>query len=270
MKENHINRVLIFIITLCMGYFVGPVKAEGMGNPEFVISTWNLGHFSKGKKTHSTIDESNYQTSYNELQRVLRDSINADIVCLNEYSEEFGTDGSRHKRLTKDLFFSSYTYSEIGPLLGFSCNSIFSHLKVKNTRLRLFEISKTVAVKMPRAENYYYLESDIYLNNIKVKLVCAHTTSSASALCQSQISELLNRYRKCERVIMCGDWNTEDFSLFKNSGYVLGNDGSLKTFPSKKYALDNIAVKGLKISDVRVVRTDMSDHYPLVCRISLN
>lgn len=242
----------------------------GVGeNSQYTIVTWNLGHFSKGKKTYSTIDESNYDSSYDELQRVLRDSINADIVCLNEYSDEFGTDGSHHKRLTKDLFFSSYTYSEIGPLLGFSCNSFFSNLKVKNTKLRLFEISKTVAERMPRAENYYYWEGDIYLNNIKVKLVCAHTTSSAPALCQSQISELLNRYRKCERVIMCGDWNTEDFSLFKNSGYDLGNDGSLKTFPSKKYALDNIAVKGIEISEVKMVKTDLSDHYPLVCRISL-
>lgn len=41
------------------------------------------------------------------------------------------------------------------------------------------------------------------------------------------------------------------------------------TFPSKRTSLDNIAVKGLEISDVRMVKTKLSDHYPLVCRISL-
>ena len=70
-------------------------------------------------------------------------------------------------------------------------------------------------------------------------------------------------------MIVCGDWNTEIYSLLKNAGYALANDGSLKTFPSKGYALDNIAVKGLEISDVRMIKTDLSDHYPLVCRISL-
>ena len=68
---------------------------------------------------------------------------------------------------------------------------------------------------------------------------------------------------------MCGDWNTETYSSLKNAGYIFANDGSLKTFPSKGYALDNIVVKGLEISDVRMIKTDLSDHYPLVCRISL-
>ena len=64
-----------------MGYFVGPVKAEGMGNREFVISTWNIGHFSKGKKPYSTIDKSSYNSNYEELYRVIKDSLRADIIC---------------------------------------------------------------------------------------------------------------------------------------------------------------------------------------------
>lgn len=236
---------------------------------EYTIATWNLGHFSKGKKPYSTIDNHSFNSNYEEFQRILNDSIKADIVCVNEYSEVFCSEESKHDKLTRDLFFSDYDYFKIGPLLGYSCNSIFCNVKLESVKLRMFEISKMVVEKMPRAENYYYLEGYLYLNNIKVKLVCAHTTSSANAVCQSQIFELLTKCRNEERVIMCGDWNTLDFSLFENSGYILSNDGSLKTFPSKGYALDNIVVKGLEISDVRMIKTDLSDHYPLVCRISL-
>jgi endonuclease/exonuclease/phosphatase family metal-dependent hydrolase len=252
------------INTACAKKKGGFVRETG-----FVVATWNIGHFSNGQKPYSTIDNSNYKKNLIELQKVLKDSLKADIICLNEFSEVFGSDDSNHEQLTKDLFFNDYAFSKIGPLLGFSCNSIFSNIKVKNIKLHLFEISKTVQSNMPRAANYYFLEGDLYLDGKKVKLVCAHTTSSASALCQSQIAELLNKYRNCDKVIMCGDWNTQDFSLFKNSGYNLANDGSYKTYPSKNYALDNIAVKGLEISDVRMVKTTVSDHYPLVCNISL-
>ena len=243
--------------------------AEDFDKEHYTIATWNIGHFSKGEKTYSTINSSTYKANYDELKKILDDSINADVLCINEYSEIFFSDKNKKYQITKDLFFGDYDYSEIGPLLGYSCNSIFSRLKLKRVKQRKFEISKTVAKKMPRAENYYYLESDLYFGNIKIKLVCAHTTSSANAVSQSQISELLNKYRDEDRVIMCGDWNTQDFSLFKNGGYTIGNNGSLKTFPGKAYALDNIVVKGLDISDVRIVKTNLSDHYPLVCRISL-
>lgn len=264
--------LLLLLQGLCHNASYAQKKESIIEKQKYIIATWNIGHFSKGQKPYSTIDKSNYNTNLNELQKVLSDSIRADIICLNEYSEVFCIDGNNHKQLTKDLCFNNYDFSNIGPLLGYSCNTIFSNLKIKNIKMHLFETSKTVQSKMPRAANYYFLEGDLYLGDEKVTLVCAHTTSGAPALCQSQISEILNRYRNCERVVMCGDWNTQDFSLFKNSGYTLANNGSLKTFPDidKSYALDNIMVKGLVISDVRMVKTDISDHYPIVCRISLN
>jgi endonuclease/exonuclease/phosphatase family metal-dependent hydrolase len=267
---NNIKRFVIFFFFLnfCpIRYCL--VWADGMKKNCYTIATWNIGHFSQGEKPYPTINTSIYSTNYNELRRVLEDSIKADVFCLNEYSNIFFSDGGKDEGITKELFFGDYAFSKIGPLLGFSCNSIFSNIKIKNMKLHLFEISKTVQSNMPRAANYYFLEGNLYLDGEKVKLVCAHTTSSASALCQSQIAELLNKYRNCDKVIMCGDWNTQDFSLFKNSGYNLANDGSYKTYPSKNYALDNIAVKGLEISDVKMVKTAVSDHYPLVCNILL-
>jgi endonuclease/exonuclease/phosphatase (EEP) superfamily protein YafD len=110
---------------------------------------------------------------------------------------------------------------------------------------------------------------DLYVNGVVVKLICAHTTSSAIKICRAQINELIQKFEKNERVIMCGDWNTTNFSQFKKAGYSMANDGTKITYPSKSYALDNIVAKGVEITDVKVVKTDLSDHYPLVCRITI-
>ena len=68
---------------------------------------------------------------------------------------------------------------------------------------------------------------------------------------------------------MCGDFNTTDYSKLKIAGYSLANNGSFKTYYKEKWALDNIVAKGVKISDVRIVKTELSDHYPLICHISI-
>ena len=120
-------------------------------------------------------------------------------------------------------------------------------------------------------ENYYY-ESDLYIQGKKVKLVFFHLLFSnkvEEVYQQRQIQELIKRYSTTERVILCGDWNTETYTALMDAGYELANDGLLKTFPGNAEALDNVAVKGLKIIDVRMIKTSLSDHYPLICRLSL-
>lgn len=260
----------LVLIALLFYFLFVPCMTGAQSNRDFVLCTWNLGHFSKGKNPYTIINGTSFRTTSQELNSVLNDSIQADVICFNEYNKMFGVDEFGNNKNTKDLVLSKYGYSEIGPLMGFSCNAIFSKFVIRNVKYRKFEISETIGAMMPRALNYYYIECDLYFNKEKIKLICAHTTSSASAVSQSQISEILNQYRNIERVILCGDWNIQDYSLFKNSGYTLGNNGSYKTYPSKGYSLDNVAVKGLIISDTKMIKTGISDHYPLVCRMFLN
>lgn len=241
------------------------------GKKEYVIATWNLGHFSLGKKPYSTIDRGTCLQSMKGFRSVLFDSIKADVICFNEYCKEFGKDEKGQMIVTEGILEGEYANRMIGPLLGYSCNGIFSKVKTKNAKRHEFEINKTVGGKMPRANKYYYVDCDLYLGKTKVKLICAHTINSATALCQSQIAELILKYREFDRIIMCGDWNTTDFSLFANSGYQLANDGTFLTYTgsTKHKPIDNIVVRGVKISDVRVINTTLSDHNPLVCRITL-
>jgi endonuclease/exonuclease/phosphatase family metal-dependent hydrolase len=235
----------------------------------FIISTWNIGHFANGKKDHSLINPKNFQKKLNLYRRLLTDSIRADIVCVNEYSKIFGIDNNQRERQTKSLLFGSFKSRKEGRQVGFSCNSIFSNIRIRNTKERLFRRSEPFIKETPRAANYYYLVSDLYVDGKRIKLVCAHTTSRAIKICRAQIKELIEEFASYDRVIMCGDWNTTNFSQFRKAGYSLANKGSLITFPSKSYAFDNIMVKGLRIDDVRVIKTNLSDHYPLVCRLTV-
>ena len=233
----------------------------------FVLSTWNIGHFANGKKNYSQINGRSFQSKLKRFRDVMIDSIRADVMCLNEYSHVFGVDNFQKEHQSKKVLLNHFKKKKEGKLAGFSCNAIFSNLKVKNVQEHLFESSKPFIEETPRAANYYYLSADLYVNEVLVKLICAHTTSGAKKICRTQIAELIKKYEQYDRVIMCGDWNITDFSQFKKAGFAMANDGSVITFPSKSYALDNIIVKGLLIENVRVIRTDLSDHYPLVCRL---
>jgi endonuclease/exonuclease/phosphatase (EEP) superfamily protein YafD len=122
--------------------------------------------------------------------------------------------------------------------------------------------------ELPRAANYYYISGDLYYKRDVIKLVCAHTISRNNDLCQKMIVEIIDAYKDYDKVIMCGDWNSGNYKKFVNTGFSLANDGSYKTYPQGKYPLDNIIVKGLKIIDIRMIETDLSDHCPLVCKIS--
>ena len=118
-----------------------------------------------------------------------------------------------------------------------------------------------------RIDWYYYISSDIIIGGETVKLVCTHLVNRHEEVCQSQISQLIEEFKEFDKVIICGDMNTSDWSKFKDAGYRFANDGSLITFPGRSLSIDNIIVRGLGISDVRVLRTDLSDHYPVLCRI---
>ena len=266
------KRLFILFVTIFIASGLEPLRcfSQGKRTHSVVISTWNIGHFANGKNNHSQIKGRDYHAKLKKLNAVIEDSIGADVLCINEYSAVLGVDPNQKERETKKVLLSKYTYKKEGRLMGFSCNSIFSNLLLKNVKECLFNSSLPFLKDVPRAANYYYLCADLYLNGEKVKLICAHTTSGAVKISRAQINELIQKYKGYDKVIMCGDWNIANFSQFTKAGYTMINDGSIVTFPSKSYAFDNILVKGLKISDVRVIKTDLSDHYPLVCKISLN
>lgn len=234
----------------------------------FTIATWNIGHFANGARPNSLINKENYAEKL-ELFRKLFDDLDADVLFLNEYSEIFGYDANGVERKTQNVLFNSYKTKLIGDQVGFSCNAIFGKYNISNLEQHEFQTIATYVSELPRAANYYYISGDLKYKKNVIKLVCAHTISGNNKLCQLMIAEIIDAYKDYDQVIMCGDWNTGNYKKFVNAGFSLANDGTYKTYPQKKYPLDNIIVKGLRITNVRLIETDLSDHYPLTCRISI-
>lgn len=233
------------------------------------VATWNIGHFSNGNKNYTIISETDYERKLIQFRQLIYEDLCPDVICLNEYSAIFGKNRNGHEQAAKDALFDGFRKCIIGDQRWYSCNALFGNCKLKRLKQNDFECCKSWLLNNPKADQYYYISADLYIGWKKLKLVCVHLYPWDSKIRSEQMQELIDIYRNSKRVLMCGDWNTEDYSLFKNAGYALVNDGSNATFPPKKMALDNIIVKGLNISNVRMIKTDLSDHYPLVCRISL-
>ena len=236
------------------------------------LATWNIGHFSLGSKPYSTIDSTSFQLKSRKYKDFIDNTIQADVIGINEYSRLFYED-EKNQILAKSILFDRFRDQIEGPLISYTCNSVFSNVKLKRSRIVYFESNKYFT-KDPKISNRktYYIESEFPLCGEKVTLVCVHMLFSRkypNEVQQRLIKELVSTYANSDRVIIIGDFNTWDLHQFKKDGYVIANDGSIVTYPSKKNPLDNIVAKGINISNVYAIETELSDHYPLVCEISI-
>ena len=244
---------------------------------DFVLATWNIGHYSNGAEVNSTIDISADNQILDRYSNFLYKTIAPDVIAINEYSKEYYIDTEGQSHLSSEELFDGFRWKIEGPQEWGICNALFSRLMLvddeKEGRFYYSNSQKGILTdkRVSNRENYF-LESQIVWKGKTIKIVCVHllfSLKTGGVYQQAQIRELIDRYQGCERVIICGDWNTGDYRLLEEAGFALANNGTMVTFPSKNYPLDNIAVKGVKMSEIRVVPTDLSDHYPVVCKISL-
>ena len=242
---------------------LGKLQRQKSNTNDIIIATWNIGHFSKGKKANSSILGNNFEDQLKHFRTIVYDSISADLLCVNEFSPVFGKNADGMEQASTSVLFNGFEKRKAYEQLGFCCNAVFSNLKMKNVRRHNFKCSHSYIEKESWAANYYYMSGDIYINDIKIKLLCVHLVPSTkiAELRKEQISELIRISKKWDKVIMCGDWNTNNLAVFRDAGYKLANNSKIVTFPSKSYSLDNIIVKGLKISDVRVIKTKLVTDY---------
>ena len=268
------NRYLLIFPFLF--YFLNSIEVSADNNhnidkDEIVIATWNIGHFSEGKVDHSLITSSDYNYKINEFRTFVYDTIAADILCVNEYSREFCRDSLRGIILAEDSLFYRFKEKKVFKQNRFVCNAIFSNRSIENAIMHpfLYNNDNTAKAEKHSIVWHYYVMTDISINGQNVKLVCTHLVDRSEKHCQKQIKELIKECDQYDRVIICGDMNTWNYFQFEEAGYLLANDGNSVTFPSKLYSLDNIIVKGLNISNVRIVKTDLSDHYSVSCKVSL-
>ena len=133
------KRFFVFFVTLLasLGLVALRCLSQEKNVNSFILSTWNVGHFSNGKKNYSLINGRDYYAKVKKLRDVLEDSIRADVICINEYNAVLGIDSDRKERETKRVLLNKYITKKEGKLMGFSCNSVFSNLKLKNIKVPL-------------------------------------------------------------------------------------------------------------------------------------
>jgi endonuclease/exonuclease/phosphatase family metal-dependent hydrolase len=199
-----------------------------------------------------------------EYLKGYRDFIgDARVVGLCEYSAEFSTNQTLR---TVDALFDGYDVKLEGTDMFPQSNSIFAK------ECQLIETKERQYPKKKRAK--YYKFARLRMDGREVCVIETHLdfdTGPDDPLREAradQMRTLIADMEKEKYVIICGDFNISsrpedtpdhavEYDVFANAGYTLANRGQLITWPSwndpkRECALDNIIVKGFKMSDVEV------------------
>ncbi len=245
----------------------------------FTVASWNIGHYANGNANSTRIADSDYETKSQEYRDYI-EGLDADILCVNEYSRLFTPSNPAETALFAErppIYFA-------GEQRHFSCNAVFSNLPLRNITVHNFECNQGVELlysSTNKAEYYYYITAELVVGTETVHFVFTHLAfdedRSPDTVCQAQIAELIDLYRDVDHVVMMGDWNAYHkfyFDPFADAGYSLGNYGEILTCTGSatgglEWAVDDIIVKGLTISNFRAVNTSLSDHIAVVATVSL-
>lgn len=228
----------------------------------FVVGSWNIGHFSHGAQTDSTITASTYESMKAAYKKAV-EYMDADLVSLSEYSSIFY--GSETARAA---LFDDMSWGHVGVQRQYACQAVYADHKI--------DAVSDIDITSVTTTHYYTVITFEHFGKT-VKFISVHIQANADI--PAQFTELINAFANDEYVIITGDFNVtnlSDLSAFTNAGYTLANGGAwgiIETFTRTKssdgYCLDNIVAKGFYMADVKTFPYELSDHYPLVCRLML-
>ncbi len=243
--------------------------------------TYNVGQWWCGTGSNVPAEK---DEMYYALQNGMIQNVNADVLFLNEYRDEFSETG----RTALSLLEQYYPYIETrsggkGLYIG---RAICSKYPLLNYQTHSYNNG-----------NYYYDSADILVDGIPITIVVTHmpTVEDSRLAC---IPVLISFLKQKSRFICCGDINTLDCRSesgadytnmivpLLDAGFNLANCsefGFLVTYsdtPSGTYVgcLDNIITSpNISINSAHVDTTkltdditDRVDHMPLIAELEIN
>ena len=237
-------------------------NADWRSKGGFVVGSWNIGHFSHGAQTDSTITASTYETMKAAYKKAV-EYMNADLVSLSEYSPIFyGSETAR------TALFDDMSWGHVGVQRQYACQAVYADHKIEGV--------SDIDITSVTTTHYYTVITFEHFGKT-IKFLSVHIQANADI--PAQFTELINAFANDEYVIITGDFNVTnmaDLSAFTNAGYTIANGGAwgnIETFTRTKtsdgYCLDNIVAKGFYMTDVKTFPFELSDHYPFVCRLML-
>ena len=253
----------------------------------FTVATWNIGHFANGNRAESKIKDGEYDAKSRSYRNYI-DGLGADLLCLNEYSRYF-TESKNHPAF-EALFEETPPLYYAGPQRNFSCNAVYSALPLRNLTLHEYECNKGARMaktSSSKPEYYYYVTAELIVGTETVHFVFTHLAFNDDSydvppynfdqVAVNQMLELIDLYKDAEHVVMMGDWNAYYKNMYDplaDAGYTLGNYGETLTCIGSstgrlEWAVDDIVVKGLTMTDFHAVNTGLSDHIAVVATLTL-
>ena len=248
------------------------------GDGSFRVVSWNVGHHAMGLKDRPTIPYGQDEVYLDMYKSFIG---GARVVGICEYSAEFTTNKLMK---TADVLFGDYDVKIEGTSRGAQCDSLF----LKDCKL--LEHKEREYPK--RSQKVYYQLARVLMDGREVCVIETHLDWDLGDKDKlprreyraDQMRTIINDMANEKYVIIGGDFNIKkhpgdtnehasEFDVFVEAGYTLANRGQLITWPSwsnskRECAIDNIIVKGFKMSDVEVKgHNKLSDHKMLSCRL---
>jgi len=240
---------------------------------------WSVSHFGDGEYSVASIPESKGKEMAEKYVKFL-DSVDADVIGITEYSENFTTNGSMK---ASNALFKGYDKS-VGPAKGDVCNAIF-YKPGKATKIE----EKDVFFER-HFEDTYYRAAKLDVAGVPVWFVQVHLDSNTYLSGHSkdraaQMQKLVEDFRDEPNVVIAGDFKVgirvpgkrcfpapEEYKVFEAAGYELANLFGTGTYPieSPLQPLDNVILKGVGVSEVRFIEADrLSDHLAISCLLTI-
>ena len=248
----------------------------------FTCASWNVGNFSMGDRQCPTFRAAEAPAKGAAFRSFL-DEVGADILGVCECAENFTCDSGLK---AKDAAFARYAELRFG---AGKAGDWRRNAQMWNG----FELVSSTSREFSRKRDYdvRWLETRLRKGGVEIVFVQTHLDWNTEGeefktVRADEMRELAETYRGEPHVVIMGDFNPgirrrdaqgnrlptiddpSEFKVFAEAGYTLGNDGRFKTSQSgaspdgrKGCALDNIIVRGLKLTDFRVwERYDLTDH----------
>lgn len=270
------RNIVFAVVAACMAAGCATKQVERT-NVRFLH--WNAGHFSGGACSVASIPESQGKEMAAKYVKFLN-SVDADVVGITEYSEDFTTNGSMK---ASTVLFNGYEKS-VGPAKGDVCNAIFFK---PGTATKIDE--KDVFFES-HFEDTYYKAVKLNVSGTPVWFVQTHLDSNTYLSGhgqdrEEQMKKLIEDFCDEQYVVIAGDFRVgvrvpgnrcfpapEEYKVFEKAGFELVNLFGTGTYPveSPIQPLDNIIVKGVGISEVRFLDADyISDHLAISCKLTI-
>lgn len=175
--------------------FAAKIAQAEPGQVALRLLTLNVGHYADGKSSSPSFTPQTY-ADYVERFNAIIDYIDADIVCVQEYSAYV-----YQQNAAKDVLFGKYPYFTIGTIDGYLGNAFFTKRPHNLVRQQTFAHSNS--------SGRYFQLFEVEIGGHTIGIVNAHldTTNNGSNYRNSQFGEIVDALKGYEFALFGSDSN---------------------------------------------------------------